>query len=189
MSPHHRLAVLVFFIVAVGCSGIEVSQDYNPTTDFSKLSSYGWQYDTQPETENVRLDNPLVDARIRAAIDRILTANGFQKVSAVDSDFLVSYQTTIQPRVTSNNVSGTVGFGRGSRGRYGGAAISTSPRIREFDEGSIVIDVTDAKTMDLVWRGTATYEVKQHATPEATTESINAAVDKILAQFPPGANR
>ncbi len=49
----------------------------------------------------------------------------------------------------------------------------------------MVLDVVDARTNELTWRGWATDELDDDPTPEAVQKYVKAAVDKILEKFPP----
>ena len=72
-------AIPALTLLVIGCSGLEVSQDYDVNTDFSGLKLYAWKSEKQAQTGDIRVDNPLLDARIRAAVDRALTAGGLHK--------------------------------------------------------------------------------------------------------------
>ncbi|MBC2742825.1 MAG: DUF4136 domain-containing protein [Desulfosarcina sp.] len=76
-------------------------------------------------------------------------------------------------------------YGIGSSGRHGGIAIGTGNSVREYDEGSLVIDLVDTASDALLWRGTGTQRFTEYDDPAKTTGDINALVEKILAQFPP----
>jgi hypothetical protein len=57
--------------------------------------------------------------------------------------------------------------------------------IRQYEEGTLVIDFVDAASRKLVWRGTGSGALESEPTPEETTRGIDRAVAKILEQFPP----
>ncbi len=71
------LTVLVLF---AGCSGIEVSQDYNMNVNFSNLKTFNWYSAKQKKTNDLRVDNLLLDSRIRKAVDRSLAQKGYQQI-------------------------------------------------------------------------------------------------------------
>ncbi|MCF8069868.1 MAG: DUF4136 domain-containing protein [Desulfobacterales bacterium] len=167
-----------------GCSGIVVSQDYNMSSDFSTLKTYGWQSETQPKTGDIRVDNPLLDNRIRNAIVQVLSLKGFKKADDGAPDFFISYQYAIQNKIKSDNVSTGIGFGIGSTGSVGGIGISSGSDVRAYDQGMLVIDITDPEK-ELLWRGKGTLQVTDHSNPEKTTKTVNAVVEKTLRQFPP----
>ena len=51
-----------------GCSSVRVSLDYDREMDFSVLKTYAWQHADQPATGNSRIDNDLIDDRVRKAV-------------------------------------------------------------------------------------------------------------------------
>jgi len=57
--------------------------------------------------------------------------------------------------------------------------------VREYEEGTLVLDVVNGSEKDLIWRGTAKKTVDQNATPDKITKTINEAVKKLLKGFPP----
>jgi hypothetical protein len=169
----------------VGCSSVQVSQDYPSGADYSGISSYAWASDIQKKSGDVRVDSPLMVERIRTALERTLSARGFRKKSRTEADVLVRYQFEIRQKIRSDDVSGGVGFGVGASGRAGGVVFSSGTDIQTYDEGLLAIDLLLADTEAMVWRGYATFRVPTHSTPGETTARINEAVEKTLAQFPP----
>jgi hypothetical protein len=183
MMKHSRLLMLSAIILLTGCSGIQVNQDYDPATDFKSMTDYDWAEATQEKTGDLRIDNPLRDARIRAAVERHLQEKGYLKTSDQTPTFLVRYRYVLRQRVESDN-SG-VGFGIGSYGRHGGIAIGTGNSIREYDQGSLVIDFLDPTSNTLLWRGNGNQRFREYDDPEKTSRDIDTLVDEILSQFPP----
>lgn len=174
-------------ILLAGCSGIRVSQDYEPATTFDNLHTFAWTTATQAPTGDPRIDNPLRDGRIRAAVERVLTTKGFVRATEAAPTFLVRYQYTLRQKIDSSGPSGGIGFGIGSYGRRGGIAIGTGTgnTVSEYDEGSLVIDLMDPATDRLLWRGTGTQRFREYDDPAKTTADIDTLVETILAQFPP----
>jgi hypothetical protein len=181
----HRFFIILFLLVLLhGCAGIRVSQDYPVERDYSIFKTYAWQSETQEKTGDLRLDNPLRDMRIRSAVDKVLSGKGLQRVSDVQPDLYIAYQQKIYNRIDSDNGSGFL-FGIGSFGTHGGIGFSTGNRVSGYDEAMLVIDIIDAESRDLIWRGIGTRIFAPHADPAKITKRINETVQKILAQFPP----
>jgi len=175
-------AYLVFLIVQ-GCSGIRVSQDYDQSFDFSELKTFAWK--PNKNNEYGLSDNAIVDKRIRGSM-----VNGFleKKYSLVESgapDFYISYHITVEQKITTSSVnSGTVVGGHG-RGYYSSIGIGAGSQVYTYDQGTLLIDVTDVTSDTLVWRGVSTQIVPKHSNPEESTQQINETVGKMLEQFPP----
>ena len=64
--------------------------------------------------------------------------------------------------------------------------ISMQIDVYQFTEGTLVIDLVDAETKNLVWRGTGTGAVdKTQRSPEEMQADIDKVINKIMASFPP----
>ncbi|WP_319524563.1 DUF4136 domain-containing protein [uncultured Desulfosarcina sp.] len=169
-------------VLIAGCSGIQVSQDYDPATGFGSLQSFRWEAKVQESTGDPRLDNPLRDSRIRSAVERVLKEKGFAASEGEESAFLVRYRDVLNKKLES---AGGIGFGIGSYGRHGGVAIGTGNNLRETEDASLIIDFLDPESKALLWRGTGTQRFKEYDDPTKASRDINQLVEKILDQFPP----
>jgi len=180
--------VKIFFLLIIltmlqACSGVRVSQDYEQGYNFLVLKTFSWKENKNHEYGFK--NNELVDTRIRAAI---VNQFGMQQYTYIDSgvpDFYISYHFSIEQKISTQQVSGGVSMGRGSFGRYGSVGISTGTQVDAYDQGTLLIDVTDASSNKLIWRGISTQMVSEHSSPEKSTKQINETVKKLLAQFPP----
>lgn len=183
------IAIVVATIAYIGCSGINVSQDYEPAANFQSMSTYRWAMLNQEKTGDARMDNPLRDTRIRAAVERILEGKGFTKTAGDNPTFLVRYQNIMRRKIESDGGGPRVGFGVGSYGRHGGIAVGTGNSVREYDEGTLVIDFVAPATEDLIWRGSGSQRFKEYGDPQKATRDVNLLVEKILEQFPPDSQK
>jgi hypothetical protein len=170
-------------LVLQACSGIKVSQDYEQGYDFSKLKTYTWKPNDDKEYGIV--DNDLMDRRVRTAIENTLSARQYKQVFSGNPDFYISYHLTIEQIIHSSNVGGGFSVGRSSGGRYGSIGVGTGTRVQTYDQGTLLIDITDGSSNKLIWRGTSTQSVSEHSDPEKITQSVNETVEKTLLQFPP----
>jgi Domain of unknown function (DUF4136) len=185
MKAYLQIAGLLALIIFTACSTVKVSQDYSPDVDFSTLKKFNWKKKEQKKTGDARIDNPLLNTRIRNAVEHYLAEKGHQKASNGNPDFYVSYEYMIESKIVSDNSSVGFGVGRSSRGRYGGLSLSSGGGVSERDEATMLIDFTDAATANLTWRGTGTRRTSQHLTPKQKDQEIKELVEKILNQFPP----
>ncbi|BCS96397.1 hypothetical protein DSLASN_20290 [Desulfoluna limicola] len=178
------------FIVAVtlamaGCSGIVVKQDYDPASNFGVLTTYNWATETQEEAGDPRIDNPLRNERIRSAVERVLQEKGFAKTTDGSPAFQIRYQCSLRRKIESSGTSGSIAFGTGSRGRYGGIGLGTGSNVSQYDEETLTIDFVGDVQETLFWRGIGSQRFTEYSDPAKSTRSINLLVEKILAQFPP----
>ena len=169
------------------CAGVTVSQDYDPAAlgRFPKYRSFDWFPGGHETVGEGQIDNPFIDERVRGAVSADLVAKGFQKVESQTPDFYVNHHLSVRTRLTSTGVN--THYGVGSVGSWGGVGIGmgNSP-VRQYEEGTLVIDVIDGQTRQLVWRGTGSKALSRgSSTPEESSRDIHEAVTKILQQFPP----
>ena len=172
-----RWPVVIFLITAFySCATTQVSQDYDSSANFSTYKSFAWLKESQESSGDTRIDNPLIDGRVRVAVERTLTSKGYKKTSGDTADFYVVSELSLEKIFDVQPRRGSISLG-GIGIRSAGAS--------EYEEGTLVISVHDAKRKKSVWRGWARFRLKEQPTPEQTTETIDKAVEKILAQFPP----
>jgi hypothetical protein len=69
--------------------------------------------------------------------------------------------------------------------RYGGMGgmATASTTVSEYAVGSLVVDMFDPKTKNLVFRGTAEDEISDN--PEKNAKRLEKAADKMFKNFPP----
>jgi hypothetical protein len=152
-----------------------VSYDFDKSADFSKFKSYTW-------VRGTNLNDALNHGRIVRAVDAQLAARGFSKVdSPANADVLVAYHASFDKNLQIN------GFSSGFGGyRFGGMRTGTAT-AEEITVGTLAVDIVDAKTKTIVWRGMATKEVDPKASPEKRDKNINRAAEKIFKNYPPAA--
>ncbi|KAF0191658.1 MAG: hypothetical protein FD165_1381 [Gammaproteobacteria bacterium] len=184
MFKSNYLLLSLVVILCAGCSTIRVSQDYVPNTDFASMGSFAWQSDSQPETGDIRLDDPLLNERIRTAIERTF-ASRYAKAERASANFLIAYTLGLQQKIKSDDTQTGVMVGTGSRGTFGGFGIGTGSGVETYDQVILFIDVLDPQRGKLLWRGKGTDIFSEHAEPEEITRQVNELVEKILAKFPP----
>ncbi len=182
MRPPTLSFIAAAGLVLAGCASVPVSTDYDPAFDFGPYRSFSWLEEKQPLTGDLRLDNPLLDQRLREAIERALIARGYKK-SGGAADFVVGYHLSLTQRYDVSTLQSHYGYGPGwNRVGYGPA----DTIVTEYEEGTLVIDVVDRAADRLVWRGQAYGRVRESAAPEEREQRVNRVVESILADFPPG---
>jgi hypothetical protein len=181
-----KLIMAVLFIgVLTSCAGITVTTDFDPKADFVDLKTWSWE----PEKAD---DRPGIDAktltaqRVKSAVDGQLGLMGYDKVS-MNPDFLVGWHASVKEKMDIQTINNYYGYGPGwGYNYYGGPGPGFSDTYTYYyEEGTLILDIIDPKTHELIWRGTAKAVVDENASPEQRTTKINKAVDMILAKFPP----
>jgi hypothetical protein len=171
--------VLVVGLALFACRSVHVHVDYDPEEDFSGYQRFAWYPGSADQSGNLAVQNPLIDARVRQAVERTLTEKGFEKAGPGSADFYVAYHLSVESRLDTYTVDRYYG-------RYGWTMSIPETRVDQYEEGTLVIDVADARDRELVWRGTGTRRIERSPTPEETTQNVDRAVAEILDSFPPG---
>jgi hypothetical protein len=187
-----RIGATLLMIAVIGaCSGLQVNQDYDPSTDFGHYRTFAWAPEPFPGSGHVLMDSPLMARRIRTAIERTLKSRGYPSAENGRPDFFVTYQLVVKSQIEVSTVGPAFGWGGGYAFGYWGypypfwGGIDYTSFVDQYDVGTLIIDLTDAKTNQLFWRGIGERRLTQQSAPEKTTEMVNRTVAEILAQYPP----
>ncbi len=170
------VAVITFLsLLLVGCASMAIQADQDPRVSFESYRTYAWS-PTQRTQGNVRI-TPALATQIRDDIDRHLTDKGYVRADA-GADFSVTYLVTIE----GETIVQTMSWYSGSN--YKESYASPWPAERGYEEGTLIIDVLEGESERLIWRGTATAEVRQRTNPEDRSKRVAEAVRKVFERFP-----
>jgi len=145
---------------------------------------------TTSTTKTTAYDSPLIAERTQAAIAAQLEARGLRRDDA-NPDMYVSMRRTYKTD-HSIYVPPEWGLGYGWGWGYGPYYTGWGPwylgtpwyAINERVMGTLVVDVENAATGQLLWRGLAEKHVHEHSKPEERIERVNEEVDKVFDKFP-----
>ena len=172
MSLRRRMALaLVGVTVSVALVRPALAQkvevDWDKTADLSVYKTFAWR-------EGTPTPNPLMDQRVKVAVEFYLIMAGLTKTEGTP-DMFVTYHAG-----SSEDVS----FTTTSFGYYGwwGASTSTT-RMHTSEKGTVVVDMWNSRDGKLFFRGTATDSVSD--SPEKNEQKVNRAVERMLRTFPP----
>jgi hypothetical protein len=181
------LAIVLMAVVMAGCSSLSVQSDFDPSVNFAQLKTYAWQ-PAPPPTGDPRIDgNTLLQERIQAAVDKTLVAKGYIKASNGKPDFLVGYFVNLQSKTSVSTVNTYYGYGAGwGYGGYGyGYGGVPSTQVYQYDQGTLILDISNPVGKKLMWRGAATDVVDATQPADVREYQLNQAVTKMLQNFPP----
>ena len=167
-----KLLSLIILITLSSCSSVMVNADYDKKVSFTNYKSYAYLKSGIDKAEISDLDKK----RILNAIDEVMPAKGLSKSDT--PDVLISIFTKERERVdVHQNFGWGWGWGWNPYWGMGFNSVYTTP------EGTLFIDIIDAKTKELVWQGEGSgYLTKNIEKKEAR---IKEFVSKILEQYPP----
>jgi hypothetical protein len=174
----------VVLAVASGCASTQrqVRSDYDHTADFGQYRTYGF-LPAAGRSPTGGDYSTLVAQRIEAAISRELEARGY--VRSPTPDLLVNFQVTVKnvQEVTTVPSAGPPVYSY-RYGRYGGwPAYSYETWVRDYDEGTLLIDLVDANRQQLVWEAAGTGRVTKEKL-ENIEVTINDAVAALFERYP-----
>jgi hypothetical protein len=172
-----RLLALLVLMAACGPM-IDVRSDYDPSADFAHLQTYAWLQQPSSAPRDPRIHNDLLDSRVHSAVNDALHAKGYTEASE-NPDFRVAYQVVLREKVAAAAFPTSYGYGLGR------LPADSDVRIATYDEGTLLLDVVDGNTNELIWRGAASTRIDPDRTPQERTALIRAAVNEMLGKFPP----
>ena len=191
MSARNRTlrATIAILIALPGLSGCatRVRSDFDREAIFSYYKTFDWIAPPIRASEEELLTNPegpfarnsLLDKRMRAAVNSNLKVRGFRYEDGGESNFRVNYHVTFKDKLVGSGSD----FGYAGRYRRGAFSSGFNWSVRQYQEGTIIIDIIDRDKDQLVWRGWTTSRNRDGNFDEA---EINRAVSQILMRFPPG---
>jgi hypothetical protein len=178
MQRRFLLHAILLAALIQGCTTPQVGYDYDRSASFSRYHTYAWVSSGQEATKDRRLDSSLVDTRIRTAVDAQLRAKGYLASLDGRPDFLVTYRVGMKDMMKGASTQHYIGD------RAHGTFTTVSD-IQPYNEGTLLIDILDANSQQLVWQASAKAELAQSLSPEQRDARVNNVVRAMLAHFPP----
>ncbi len=181
------LPVLALLFLS-SCVSVSVLSDYDKDANFNEYKTYAF-YKTGIDRAHI---SDLDKKRILKAIEVEMSSRGM--VKAQDPDLLISIFTKEREKVDvyNNYWGGMYGWGwspyywGGYGYGYGPGWGWNSPSVSTSTQGSLYIDLIDAKNKELVWQGRGVGALNNTKNIEKKEERIREFVTEILQQYPPG---
>ena len=159
-----------------GCSSMKVVTDYSEAVDFNQFRTFKYVNSNQ----NLASANQLHHRRVVDAINREMVVEGFVEVDA-DPDVFVTYFAGVDKQVILNTTG--MAHGRGGGWHRSGMMHTSTTTATTVHTGTLVIDIWDAGSDELVWRGQVSDTITKN--PEQIADSINRGVTKVFERYPP----
>jgi hypothetical protein len=169
---------LAALLVVSSAWGQEAYVDFDKEADFESYQTFIWVKSDEDLSES----SPLWHDRVRNGITSRMVDGDMTELSgdAVPDVYVTYYASEKQvTRVVTDHMG--YGYG-GSYYRRGGGmnmgmTTSTSREIT-YDKGTLVIDIWDAKSEKLVWRGSTTDTISDN--PKKMEKRLNKMLDKLI---------
>ncbi len=175
-----KALVLGLIVLATGCApSVTVKLDYDKEADFAALKTFAWlpmPVNPAASVKEALERNSLMNKRIRRAVEAQLTAKGYQ-VDVTHSDFMVTYHIGVEDKIAVTDW----GYGYGWRGWGGPSRVD----VYQYQQGTLILDVIDSKSKQLIWRSVAQGVIDPSAPIEKREQRLNDVATRMLADFPP----
>jgi len=169
MRARIGLMLVLFWVAACAYVPVDVESDANAPRYAMKT----WNWLPRPPVARGEAEFAVVDERVRAAVERDLAVRRFKKVDRERPDFLITYYAALEKPIDAQAIT------------YAAGVPLMEKIVSSYPQGSLVIDVLDARTGKLIWRGVGrrVFEAKQ--TPEERRQRIQDAVASVVDEFAP----
>jgi Domain of unknown function (DUF4136) len=170
-------AATLAVLALTGCATLNVSSHMERRINVAQFHTYDWGPADALPTGDPRLDtNPFFHDYFQGAVDKELTAKGFEQSRSGTPDLLIHYHANVTRRFSVAGVEN----------EYGPCTTeSCQPRLNEYEAGTLVIDVVDTRTNRVIWRGWAQQRVDRLlADQESMREHVTESVMRMMARFP-----
>lgn len=172
MKLYSILTLLVLGFFVTSCNTVQVTYDFDKTTDFNTYKTYNFH---QNGIDKLEL-NDLDKRRILSAIEANLAMKGFTKSET--PELFINVLASSKDKVNIDN-----GYYGGYYGGYWGGP----SRVYQYTSGTIIIDIIDNQKNILIWQGAGSGLNVSNLNTKA--EDIPKAIEEILAKFPPPAKK
>jgi hypothetical protein len=171
------LAAAAISLVGASAFAQDVKVDFDKDANFSSIKTFAAKIGTS-------WHNQISEKRVLTEIEQTLVEKGWTKTDPDKADAIVVLHGATEKEKTLNTFySGGYG-GYGWRGWGAGGMGTATTTTSEYLVGTLVVDIFDAKTKQLMYRGIAQDEISDK--PEKNIKKIAKASDKLFKDFPPG---
>jgi len=174
-----RIAALMMLALGltVGIAlALTTSTDFDPKYNFANVKTFNVKIGTS-------WGNPLSEPRVVTAVETAIAAKGWTKADEASADAeVILHGSTKQQQSLDTFYSGMGGgWGYGGWGAVGMGTATTTTYT--YTEGTLLIDIFDAKSKELIFRGSATDTLSNKT--EKNQKTLTKALNKIFYNFPP----
>jgi len=171
---------LSVMIITASCSSLKVSSDFDRTVDFSSYKTYSFII----SPENLPYDRTMSE-RVFISISNELENRGMKK--SENPDMFVDVKVRIGQKKTNASYTGDYPdfYGYGYIYVWGAGFSTSTINFNTYADGTLFIDLIDAKKKQLVWQGRGVAKIDADRNSLEREKKIAEAVGKIFAKYPP----
>jgi hypothetical protein len=178
MKVKNVVFLLIGMILFAGtASAQQVKTDFDRSANFTQYKTYSW--------EQVKTKDALDAGRIKSAVNAALAAKGWTQVDSGGDVSIVAMEIT-KNQQTLNTFYDGFGGGWGYR-RFGGGGFGEATTTTDtYKVGTVVVDLFDTKTKQLIWRGSESDTLSNNS--DKNIKNLDKGVEKMFKKFPPGSS-
>jgi hypothetical protein len=121
------------------------------------------------------VDNSITNRALRRHLTDAFIARGYTNNQA-NPDFTVAYYASMRGRLDVRM------WDYGYPGRWGGWRERPGFVAEPYTEGTVIVDVVNPKTHELIWRGRGVSDVSDD--PETYAQNLHRSIGEIVKKFP-----
>ncbi len=177
-----RLALLSLLLLAGCATGPRISSDSDPQADFASYRTYGFYSPLAVEPKGYSTPSSNV---MKAAVRREMEARGYVYDEAAP-DLLVNINAYVNERqdvVSMPEVNYTYYYSYRANAYFAVPFWSERTSVSRYREGTLNVDLVDARAKRLAWEGVAVGRVAR-LKPGEREQRINATIAEIFAAYP-----
>ncbi len=182
-----KVIILAATLALSACSTLKSSSDYDPNVNFNSIKNYAWVVQKNNDV-TYQLDG-LMAQRVKSAVDTELQQKGMVKTDESQADVLVNYFTKVDKKINVDTFNSNFGYSPYYGPGWGwGGNMSTQTTVREYEVGTLIVDLISKETGKLIWRGSVADTIKDSNTPQERIEVVNNAIAQMMQAYPPKQN-
>ena len=164
-------------LMASPMSAANVSTDYDHNANFRGYHTFSFA--------RVQTSDPFYEQRIKDEVTKDLSQAGWQMVPSGGDVAITAIGGVHNKQEYNTFYTGLGGLGWGWRGwgGWGGPWGDTQTTVDTVPVGTLMIDMYDANTHQLIWRGRSQSDISNKS--EKNTKTLDKDIDKMLNGFPP----
>ncbi len=179
MRPSIRWSLAAVALAACG-GGVKVNVNYDPQANPRMTAFQRWDWLAQPP--GASLDTALA-REVTGVLGAALSQAGFPHTPG-DPQFRVGWHAAVTEPLVVTTINAYYGYTWGRWFPGGGVVFDRGFRT-EVETGSLVMDIVDVVTGELVWRGIARGAFRRGRSPEDHDRDMAEAARRLVAGFPP----
>lgn len=163
----------LFLVVCMGCGSTATMVDFSKSALRANYRSFDFLPLPAPGAMGPIAESPANRMVIKSSLERNLRRRGLVQ-NSVEPDLLVAYYAGFKTEV---DVS-FWGYNYASDDQY----VNGRMHAERYEGGTIIVDLVDARTNELVWRGWSKGVINS---PGKAENTIRTTINKIMENYPP----